>query len=517
MLSDRSNVTPCSFLLDAAREAPEAPAILSDDTVTTYATLARRAQRVAALLGDSIEPGERVALLMDNCAEYVCLYWGILLAGSTSVELNPTLSGAELCRHIQMTDASLCIAAAAYATHLNFVGPTVVYEQLAMTARGGSRYCTEWLHALADAVTDITTAPLATPTPLPEQRNLASIVFTSGTTGQVKGVELTHANLAWTTTAIASSFAMSRDASTEVVSGSLPLYYTYGKSNLHLATWLARPIVFSNQFPSPRNLVALFKRCRVTHAALVPYQCHLLLKRDDFCAESLPHMVRITVAGGGLNAATRTQLEGRFPGQLMVMYGLTEASTRVTCLANAGRHADNSCGQPLLGVEIRIDPLAPERHDDQPNGEILVRGANLMRGYFRDPMATAQAIRDGWLHTGDIGYLDATGALHVIGRLKEIIKIMGESIAAATVEEAIRALPEVADAAVIGVPHAQMGEAIHAFVCLHPGQVLSPEQVRQHCSQLLGRVRTPSQVSLVDEFPRTASGKVRKHLLGKPG
>ena len=497
-------------LAAASAAQPDAPAVITDGEATSYAELWSRALGVAGGVRDAAPPGSRVAHLAGNGPEYAIAYWGALLAGATTVELNPGLGDAELRAQLAHARPSILLGEraqlvriaeplaqeGAFAVHVPDPGATPVdaARRIPAALEGGR-------------------VPAAEPAPV-DPSAVASVVYTSGTTGRPRGVCLRHASLAWTAGAIARSFGLDAPDPQERLLGALPLFYTYGKSVLHLATLLRSAIVFSRRLPSAPNLLRTLEAERVTHLSLVPFLGHLLLEAPGFCAEGLPALRRITVAGGALSGERLAELRRRFPGRVLPMYGLTEASTRVTCLpADEAEGRPDSCGRPLAGVEVRVVGEDGRSQPPGEEGEIQVRGPNVMAGYLDDPEASAAALADGWLRTGDLGRLDADGYLTVSGRLKDLIKVMGESVTAESVETAIAAHPDVAEVAVRGVPDVRTGEAIAAFVVPRAGASPGVEAIRSHCASLLGRARIPAHVRFLAALPRTASGKVRRHRL----
>jgi acyl-CoA synthetase (AMP-forming)/AMP-acid ligase II len=240
----------------------------------------------------------------------------------------------------------------------------------------------------------------------------------------------------------------------------------------------------------------------------------MLLETKRFDHESLPDLRRITIAGGALHRAALETLLERFPDAIVPMYGLTEAATRVTSMpAGEARAHLGSCGKPIPGVELRILDENAREVPSGETGEIVVRGPNLMQGYFGNSVATKEALRDGWLHTGDLGSANADGYLTICGRRKDIIKVLGESVSAVAIESVIAGDERVAEVAVVGLPDPRWGEVIAAFVVSKAGGNLDLEDLRRRCAQELGRARVPARLEEVPALPRTASGKVRKHVL----
>ena len=491
----------CDLLADTVERAPERAAVVTDGAAVSYGDLGRRAGQVARLIAAAAADNPRVALLTDGGLAHVVLYWGVLLCGGVTVELNPGLGDSELQAQLDNAAPGLLIAEGRQGARLAGLGiPSSL--RVAVLDHGGPSG-DDLGRRLLSAVDGRTDAAPFDRTPGPAPDNLASIVYTSGTTGRTKGVCLSHANLAWTARAIADSFGPGLGGQDERFSGLLPLFYTFGKSVLHVATLIGAPIVFTGRAPSPGNVIAYLTSERITHLSAVPYLCNVLLTSPAFTADAVPDLHRITIAGGAVSEPAMADLLARFPGMIVPMYGLTEASTRVACMpAGEAAQRPHSCGKPLAGVDVKI-----------ADGEILVRGPNVMRGYFRDDEATAAALGEAWLRTGDLGVLDDDGYLTVSGRLKDVIKVMGESVSPFTIESAIAALPEVAEVAVKGVPDPLAGEAIAAFVVLEPGVAISEADICAHCARVLGRARVPTHVHVLAALPKTSSGKVRKHLL----
>jgi fatty-acyl-CoA synthase len=289
------------------------------------------------------------------------------------------------------------------------------------------------------------------------------------------------------------------------------LHYSYGKSVLLVATRIAAPIVFSRRSV---DLAKLVVEREVTHLSLVPHLAHALAGVPEFQRERAPHLRRITIAGGATAPGALAVLCARFPDAVMPMYGLTEAAPRLTAMPpeETARRPD-SCGRAIHGVELKVLGDDGRTLGAGEVGEVAARGPNVARSYFRDPVATARAFRDGWVRTGDLGRIDKDGYLTLSGRRKDVIKVQGESVPASRIEDAVAALPGVAEVAAVGVFDERLGETIHVFVVLAAGADIGAESIREQCATRLGRARVPNGVSFVQDLPRTATGKVQKHLL----
>lgn len=478
------NLAPIQLLKRAAETWPERPALREDAVQTSYAELWDACRPIA------IEPGERAVSLTSGGRAALVAYASIQRGGGVPVELNPSLPDRELIEVLRL--AAPCGAF-----------PTSEEARARLEAL--------WHEALGSEVPWLEREGLARD----PERGLAALVFTSGTTGIPKGVQLSHESLGAVTAAIAESLEIVAGGPREVFLAALPLYYTYGRSLVFLAAALGGELVFSSAALTAKRLLQLTRDEEVTQLSLVPYQALALLRREGFTAAELPDLRRITLAGGALPPGALEDLRARFPGMVFPMYGLTEAATRLTCLhprEAAGRPA--SCGRAIPGVELAIADEAGALLPAGETGEVLARGPNLSSGYWRDPSGTALAFREGWLRTGDLGSLDGEGFLTIRGRKKDLIKSMGERISAKSVEDVALEAPGVREAAAIGVPDPERGEALILFLVADPAFEVGA--LRALISERLGRARVPLRIHSLDALPKTGSGKVRKALLREP-
>lgn len=484
------DLAPIQLLRRAAETWPERPALRQDGRSLSYAELWEASQPAP------LEPGARAVSLTSGGLSALLAYTSIQRAGGVAVELNPTLPDAELIEVLRQAKPAGALVEDPQAR--------ARLEPLWREALGAE---VPWLEREGGEPRD-------------PARGLAAIVFTSGTTGRPKGVQLSHENLAAVTGAIAESLELVAEGPREVFLAALPLYYTYGRSLVFLAAAIGGELVFSSAALTAGRLLRLAREEGVTQLSLVPYQALALLRRDAFCAEELPSLRRITLAGGALPLSALDELRGRFPGTVFPMYGLTEAATRLTCLhpRDAARRPA-SCGRAIRGVELQIRPpadpeLVSSEAASEEAGEVWARGPNVSPGYFRDPEGSAATFVGGWLRTGDLGSLDAEGFLTLCGRQKDLIKSMGERIPAKSVEDVALEAPEVREAAAIGVPDPERGEALILFVVA--GEGFEPAALRARITERLGRARVPLRIHRLDALPKTGSGKVRKALLREP-
>ena len=341
----------------------------------------------------------------------------------------------------------------------------------------------------------------------------AYIIYTSGTTGRAKGVLLTVHGMLWVVAACWAPVTGLSDK--DFVLSPLPLFHSYAL-NLSvlgiLATGASEHIM--ERF-STGEAVKLLKSGEFTYFPGVPTMFHYLLQATrDEAGLKFPNL-RLCVSAGAIMPATlNREFEERFGIPLLDGYGITETSTMVTMNWPTGGRVLGSCGIPVPGLAVRI--VDPAKRHDLPagqEGELIVRGPNVMPGYHNKPEETANALRDGWYCTGDLAKADANGFLTITGRLKELIIRGGQNIAPAEIEEVVCKFAPVLDCAVVGIPHEHLGEVPALFVVPRAGQSVEAEAVLTHCRQSLSAYKIPHVVHTVKEIPRTGSGKIIRYKL----
>jgi acyl-CoA synthetase (AMP-forming)/AMP-acid ligase II len=466
----------------------------------TFAQLGNAvARQAAALAARGIRAGDRVALLAPNTDELVQALLACWWLGAVATPLNTRWSNAELLQALDDSDAALLL------TDESFAG--LVPETTRPRAT---------LPAFAREARDLA--------PLDDTRTggdaLAAILYTGGTTGRSKGVMLSHANF-W-------SAAMTRGAELNNAPDSVtllvaPLFHVAGLGRLIGQMVVGGGWVTLPQFRAGRVLEAV-ERHGISDIIVVPSMLQSLLDDPGFRAERLQGLTRIAFGAAPMPPDLLDRALAAWPqAEFFQAYGMTETAGAVTINLPANHRPErralgllNSVGRAGLGAEIRI---ADESGRELPRGqvgEVLARGPMVMQGYWRQPEATAAAIRDGWLRTGDGARMDEAGYLFIADRLKDMIITGGENVYSAEVETALRSHAAVAQAAVIGVPDAQWGEAVHAVVVLRAGVEAVPalqDELRAWCRQSLAGYKVPRGLHFVPELPMSAAGKVLKNVL----
>lgn len=482
-----------ALLLRCAQQWPDQPALIDarDGSALTFTQLASRAFGLGhALRADGLDEQERVAILGDNTPEYLLWDYGVMAAGLVRVPLDPALSAEE--QAAQLTDAQARMLA---------YGEDYAERARALAARVPGL-------KLRPLAADNPTMPL--PAALPGPQAMASLNYTGGSTGAPKAVVITHGSL---TSALQNIVLARGQGPGDVMLNMRPLWPI--AAIIVLAQLAAGgAVVLAGRF-QPRRFLELLAHHRATSTSLVPTHLARLLKETCPADYDLSALRSIDVGAAAIPPEIFEAAIEAFGPRFGVLYGLTEASW--TCYQPPQALADpttraqamRSVGRPLFGCEVRIES------DGQPapagvEGEVLIRGAHVAAGYWKQPELSAQVFRGGWFHTGDLGVLDESGILRITGRLKEVIRTGGKSVLPDEVERALCSHPAVADAAAAGLPDPEWGEVIGAAVVLNEGARIAAETLVEHCRQSLSGFKKPRIIRFVTSIPRSHYGKIQR-------
>jgi long-chain acyl-CoA synthetase len=475
----------------AARRG-KACALLDGDGAIDYSTLEARALRIAAgLRGMGVARGDRVAVVLPNSHTAVAVIYGVWLAGAVVVPLNAQARAREIAALSTHVEARAIVCDEGYRERADVEASVESFQIRIVTTA----------ELLRDSATANESGQAVVAT------DLAMILYTSGTTGAPKGVMLSHGNLAANVSSIVEYLALTSD---DKVLSVLPFYYAYGFSVLHSHLAVGGCVVIERNFVFPHVVIETMARTGVTGFSGVPSTFALLVSRMSagLGAGKLPALRYITQAGAAMSPALVAKVRAALPhAKLYVMYGQTEATARLTYVP-PGRLEDKagSVGIAIPGVEIEIR-----------DGEVWARGANIMQGYWRNEAATRAALKDGWLRTGDIGYLDQEGFLFLEGRRSDIIKTGANRVHPGEIEEVVAELAGVAEVAAGSIDDEILGQAIVVCVVRDTASTLSTEHIKAHCRARLPGYKVPKAVRFVSALPRTESGKVRRFELATVG
>jgi long-chain acyl-CoA synthetase len=493
---------------------PDKTAVICAGVPTSYAELNAAANRVAnALIDLGIGRDDKVVLACPNLLAFPTIYYAILKAGAVVVPVNVLLKAEEIAYVLRD-----CEARAMFCFEGSAELPLGREARAAFDAVDSCRH----LFMIGNGTQQTATLELlmagrpATPChALTAADDTAVILYTSGTTGQPKGAELTHANLAMNALA---THALLRQQADDVHLAVLPLFHSFGQTaQMNAAITAGATLVLLARF-EPDAVLTAMRQYEVSIFAGVPTMYIGLLnlpgaaERHDLAA--IGARLRIGLSGGAaMPVEVIRQCEQRFNIAILEGYGLTETSPVATFNFLDGERIAGSVGQPLWGTQVRIVDDNGVDVAAGGSGEVVVRGHNTMKGYYKRPEDTAAAIRNGWFHTGDIGRFDDHGNLFIVDRLKDMIIRGGFNVYPRELEEVLMTHPSVAQAAVIGVPHATHGEEVMAVIVCKPGCDAAPADLLEWCRQRMAAYKYPRHVEIVAALPMTSTGKVLKREL----
>ncbi|HEX8805035.1 MAG TPA: AMP-binding protein, partial [Acidimicrobiales bacterium] len=500
-------------LVETAARTPDRPALVVGEATHTFAEIDRASDGLAATLqAAGVRRGDRVAIMADNSAEVVVALFAVLKAGGVFVIVNPTTKAPAL-THV-LTDCTVTALVAhgrmaRVALPALAEAPSVTASVWIGTVPEGAPAPVAYDEAVA------TTTPVTDPGVI--DLDLASLIYTSGSTGRPKGVMLTHANVTHNMWSIGTYLGHAPD---DVVACLLPLSFGYGLFQVLVGARIGYTTVIEPSFAYPVEVLRRLAARRVTALPAVPTVLATILQLLPLDGVDLSSLALITTAAAALPPAHIARLRAAFPqARIVSMYGQTEC-TRISYLdPDRIDEKPTSVGKAIPNTEAYVVDEAGGRVGPGVVGELVVRGANVMRGYWGDPVRTALRLRDGdipgekVLHTGDQFRTDEDGFLYFVGRTDDVFKCKGEKISPKEIEDVLYEMEAVAEAAVVGVPDEIDGTAIKAIVTAREGAEVTVEAVRRHCRGRLVNYMVPKHVEVRATLPKTASGKIRRAAL----
>ena len=513
------------FLSIATAICPDKPAIIFEDKKYTFSQLNERVNRLAnGLLKLGIKKGDRVAMLQVNCNQCVEAYFAVAKIGAIYLPLNFRAKGNEIAYILNSSEANTLFIGDRYISLIESIRPELKFLQHLITIESkhdGMPYYEDIISSSPgdEVVTEI------------DDSDTTILMYTAGTTGFPKGVMLSHNSF--------SSYMLENvtPADPELEERNIitvPLYHVAGIQAMMAAIYGGRTLVMERQF-SAEEWLGLVEKEKANRAMMVPTMLKQLLDHPDFSKYDLSSLKVITYGAAPMPLEVLKKALDAFPGASFInAFGQTETASTITALGPEDHNISgteeekekklkrlSSIGKPMPDVEMKV---IGEDGNELPTGgvgEILARGPRVMTGYWKDEEKTAKTIdKDGWVHTGDIGYVDEDGYFFLAGRATDIIIRAGENISPEELETVLQAHPKIEEVAVIGVPDETWGEEPRAIVVLKKGETATAEEIMEYCRAELASFKRPRSIVFVDSLPRNPMGKILKRELrdkyGKP-
>jgi long-chain acyl-CoA synthetase len=485
----------------AAADDPDRTAIRMDDLVLTYAQLRDAAGRMGTLLtARGVGPGDRVGIMLPNVPAFPIAFYGALAAGAVVVPMNPLLKSREVGYYLSDSGARVVLA---------------WHTALAEAAKGAADAGAEAVGVETPDMAALLDGHDAMHSPsVRADDDDAVILYTSGTTGRPKGAELTHAGLV--RNAELTARTLLRNDPDDVMMGCLPLFHVFGLTcGLNATVVAAGTLTLLPRF-DPAKALEIIQRDGVTIFEGVPtmYAAMLHLPAADSAQTAT---LRVCVSGGAsLPVEILRGFEEKFGCMILEGYGLSETSPVASFNHPDRVRKPGSIGTPIEGVQMRLIDDEGHTVPDGEIGEIAIKGHNVMKGYWGKPEATAEAIKDGWFRTGDMARVDEDGYYYIVDRKKDLIIRGGYNVYPREIEEVLHEHPAVAEVAVVGLPHPELGEEIGAAVTLKPGAAAAPAELIRFAKERVAAYKYPRRLWLVEELPKGPTGKILRREVHPP-
>jgi long-chain acyl-CoA synthetase len=489
------------ILTETAERDGERTAVKLDEFEANYELLDQGSARVAGMLREKgLEPGDRVGLMLPNVPHFPLAYYGILRAGGVVVPMNVLLKGREVRFYLEDPGAKLLFAWSDFADAAEQGAEEAGAECVVVEADGFLKQVmeTDPVEEVADRSGDDT----------------AVILYTSGTTGKPKGAELTHDNL-YKNCTVASKILgdITKD---DVVLGALPLFHSFGQTcSMNATAYVGAALTMLPRF-DPEKAFEIIERDGVTIFMGVPTMYNALL-HSDMADDADTSSLRVCVSGGSaMPEELMRNFEEKFDCIILEGYGLSETSPVASFNHPDKERKAGSIGTPIDGVEMKVVDEDGNEVGQGEVGEIVIKGHNVMKGYWDKPDATEDAIKEGWFHTGDMAKVDEDGYFFIVDRKKELIIRGGYNVYPREIEEVLYEHPAVKEAAVVGVEDEKMGEEVGAAVVLKKGEDVEADELKAHCKDQLAGYKYPRKIWFVDDLPKGPTGKILKREIEVP-
>lgn len=496
-----SRLTIYDLLKRTQQKYPDHLAVIDGPLKLTYTELKQSADSFAALLHKKgFQKGDRIGLMLPNCVHYVIAYYAAMRLGGTVVQVNPSYQSSELEHMIDDATPKWFVCHRDQQEKIDRIDRFKDIEVFYTRNEKGEE------QLLADSPVD----------ELPEvdinpKEHVAVIQYTGGTTGRSKGAMLTHYNIICNIHQSGSVVAPRIKEGEERILGVSPLTHAMAMTNMNFTVLIGATYVILEKFNATKVL-ELINDYRLTYFLGSPTMYIALLNHPDLPKYDVSSL-KVCISGSApLPVEVLKQLDEKFGASIFEGYGLSEATTSVTRTPIKGKRKIGSVGVPIPGTEVKLVDV-DNGIDEVPEGELIVKGPQVMKGYWNNPEATKEALRNGWLYTGDIARKDEDGYYYIVGRKKDMVIAGGLNIYPAEVEEVLYQHPDIAEVCVYGVPDEYLGERLLAAVVLKDGSNLTEQELLDWCAPRLARYKIPRGIEFRKELPKSIVGKILRRKL----
>ncbi len=492
------------LLCSSAERLPHQPAVHFRNQLISYKELQEQVLKVAAGLKNiGVKEGVQVSLMMTNRPEYIVSYFAILANGATVVPINPTFKEQETTYIVNDSQSQFLLIEAVVKPVINKAkGNFKQIKQIICLGEDDDEY-TSWEELVSPS-------PISAPVQV-DASAVAQIIYTSGTTGSPKGAMITHSNLNWMTIAAA---VLNKLTTNDRILCVLPLFHAYAKLQGFLAPIAHGATIYLEERFHPVETLNVITDHKITVFLGVPTMYAMFAQNPKLNEMDFSQLRTAGCGGASLPAELLYKTNKSFGVDISEGYGLTESTVMLMTTPGDKPKKVGSVGFPIPGVDLKVVDAQGNVCPPHMVGEVIFTGPNMMKGYYKKPEETENAIKDGWLYTGDLAYCDDEGYHFIVDRKKDLIIRGGFNIYPREIEEVLYKHPEVVEASVIGRPDAVFGEKTVAFV-VSKNPELTEEEVRTYCSEQLAEYKVPDIVSFLSEIPKNRTGKILKTALKK--
>jgi len=489
------------ILTEAAEKSPDAIAVKLDDTEVSYGMVEEGSARLAAILKEKgVEPGDRVGVMLPNVPYFPIAYYAVLRAGGVVVPMNVLLKGREVGFYLTDPEAKVLIAWGDFAEAAEKGAEEAGIETILVKPGEFEELLkgAEPDHDLAERNADDT----------------AVILYTSGTTGKPKGAELTHANLHKNCTIAADTLGeLTED---DRLLGALPLFHSFGQTCTLNAGFANRAMISMIPRFDPEKALEIIERDKITLFQGVPTMYNGMLAAPNADSADTSSLRLCMSGGSAMPEEVMRKFEEKFGCKVLEGYGLSETSPVASFNHPDKENKAGSIGTPIDGVEMKLVDDDGKEVEPGEVGEIVIKGHNIMKGYWNREEATAESIKDGWFYSGDMGKVDDEGYYFIVDRKKELIIRGGYNVYPREIEEVLYEHPAIQEAAVVGVADDNMGEEVGAAIVLKEGEDVSVDDVKEYVKEQVAAYKYPRKIWFMDELPKGPTGKILKREIEVP-